>query len=251
MTKNICLIIPPSLFLLDERVFMSLGILKVAATLEQGGIGVELLDLSGVTNYEEVVSLHLQRSTAECFGLTATTPQMPAATRIQETIRELRPSARIILGGPHVTLVCAAAKYERKRSILGRASRSMKQLAIMFDVLVTGDGEAAVFEALQNQPPQIVDGDDPKSQLFLNNASLEELPFPARHLVDVSTYQYSIDGTRALSMIAQLGCPFGCGFCGGRMSPFLRRVRTRSSENIVQEMVHLHQYLRRSRIHAI
>jgi anaerobic magnesium-protoporphyrin IX monomethyl ester cyclase len=241
MINRICLVIPPSLFLLDERVFMSLGILKVAATLEQAGIAVELLDLSGITNYEEVLAFHLQQSAATCFGLTATTPQMPAATKIQETIRRLRPSARIILGGPHVTLVCAAAKYERKRSILGRASRGAKQLASMFDVLVTGDGEAAVFEALQDAPPPIVDGDDPKSPRFLTNAALEELPFPARHLVDVSTYQYSIDGTRALSMIAQLGCPFGCGFCGGRMSPFLRRVRTRSSENIVQEMVHLHR----------
>ncbi len=241
MINRICLIIPPSLFLLDERVFMSLGILKVAAVLEQEGIGVELLDLSGVKNYTEALTAHIEQSQTQCFGLTATTPQMPAATKIQETIRRLRPSARIILGGPHVTLVCAAAKYERKRSILGRASRATKQLAAMFDVLVTGDGEAAVFEALQDAPPPIVDSDDPKSQLFLNNASLENLPFPARHLIDVSTYQYSIDGTRALSMIAQLGCPFGCGFCGGRMSPFLRRVRTRSSENIVQEMVHLHQ----------
>src|SRR2546426_10571898 len=42
-------------------------------------------------------------------------------------------------------------------------------------------------------------------------------------------------------MIAQLGCPFGCGFCGGRMSPFLRRVRMRTSENIVQEIVQLHK----------
>ena len=240
MTNCICLIIPPSLFLLDERVFMSLGILKVAAVLEQAGVAVELLDLSGVTNYEDVLAVHLQRSTAACFGLTATTPQMPAATRIQVTIRRLRPSARIILGGPHVTLVCAAAKYERKRSILGRASRAAKQLAFMFDVLVIGDGEAAVFEALRKTPPPIVDGDDPKSHLFLDNAALEDLPFPARHLIDVSTYCYSIDGTRALSMIAQLGCPFGCGFCGGRMSPFLRRVRTRSSENIVKEMVHLY-----------
>jgi radical SAM superfamily enzyme YgiQ (UPF0313 family) len=220
---------------------MSLGILKVAAVLEQAGVAVELLDLSGVTNFEEVLTVHLQQSTAACFGLTATTPQMPAATMIQETIRRVRPAARIILGGPHVTLVCAAAKYERKRSILGRASRATKQLAKMFDVLVTGDGEAAVFEALQDAPPPIVDGDNPKSPLFLNNASLEELPLPARHLIDVSTYQYSIDGTRALSMIAQLGCPFGCGFCGGRMSPFLRRVRTRSSESIVREMVHLYQ----------
>jgi len=240
MINHICLIIPPSLFLLDERVFMSLGILKVAAVLEQEGIGVELLDLSGVKNYTEALAAHIEQSQTHCFGLTATTPQMPAATKIQETIRRLRPSARIILGGPHVTLVCAAAKYERKRSILGRASRATKQLAAMFDVLVTGDGEAAVFEALQDMPPPIVDGDDPKSPLFLNNASIEDLPFPARHLIDVSTYQYSIDGTRALSMIAQLGCPFSCGFCGGRMSPFLRRVRTRSSENIVHEMVHLY-----------
>ena len=240
MIQRICLIIPPSLFLLDERVFMSLGILKVAAVLEQEGVTVELLDLSGVSNYEEALAAHMQRSQADCFGITATTPQMPATTKIHATIRRLCPSTRIILGGPHVTLVYAAAKHERKRSVLGRASRAVKQLMAMFDVLVTGDGEFAVFEALQESPPAIIDGDDPKSPLFLNNRSLEELPFPARHLVDVSTYQYSIDGTRALSMIAQLGCPFGCGFCGGRMSPFLRRVRTRSSENIVREMVHLH-----------
>ena len=31
--ERICLIIPPSPFLLDERVFMSLGILKIAAVL--------------------------------------------------------------------------------------------------------------------------------------------------------------------------------------------------------------------------
>jgi anaerobic magnesium-protoporphyrin IX monomethyl ester cyclase len=241
MLRHICLIIPPSLFLLDERVFMSLGILKVAAVLEQEGLTVELLDLSGVANYEQALAAHVERSQAACFGITATTPQMPATTKIHTTIRRLRPSARIILGGPHVTLTYAASRHERKRSMLGRASRAIKQLAAMFDVLVTGDGEIAIFEALQTAPPRIVDGDDAKSPYFLSNTSLEQLPFPARHLVDVATYHYSIDGTRALSMIAQLGCPFGCGFCGGRISPFLRRVRTRSSENIVQEMVHLHQ----------
>jgi hypothetical protein len=80
MIQQICLIIPPSLFLLDERVFMSLGILKVAAVLEQEDVTVELLDLSGVMNYEEALAAHITHSQAECFGLTATTPQMPAAT---------------------------------------------------------------------------------------------------------------------------------------------------------------------------
>src|SRR5207302_10631120 len=105
----------------------------------------------------------------------------------------------------------------------------------MFDVLVVGDGELAVFEALGDSPPKLVDGDDPKSDYFLNNQKLTELPFPARHLVDVSSYHYTIDGVRALSMIAQLGCPFGCGFCGGRMSPFRRRVRVGGSSRSASE----------------
>jgi len=183
----------------------------------------------------------VRSSGVTCYGLTATTPQMPAATKIYRTIRALNPTAQIILGGPHVTLIHAAYRYEQKREVSGRAATAYRLLEEMFDVLVVGDGELAVFEALRDTPPKLVDADDPKSELFLNNKTLTELPFPARHLVDVDTYHYSIDGVRALSMIAQLGCPFGCGFCGGRMSPFLRRVRMRTSENIVQEMVHLYK----------
>lgn len=115
------------------------------------------------------------------------------------------------------------------------------QLRETFDVLVAGDGEMAVFPALGETPPALIDADDPKSPLFLSNARLAELPFPARHLVDVDSYQYSVDGVRALSLIAQLGCPFACGFCGGRESPMLRRIRTRAAENVVAEVVHLHQ----------
>jgi len=241
MIKRICLTTPPSIFLLDERVFMTLGILKVAAVLEQAGVEVEMLDLSGVENYEEVVRDHVRKGHVTCYGLTATTPQMPAATKIYRAIRALNPAARIILGGPHVTLIHAAYKFEQKRGLSGRATTAYRLLEDMFDVLVVGDGEMAVFEALGDAPPKLVDGDDPKSDLFLNNQKLTELPFPARHLVDVDSYQYTIDGVRALSMIAQLGCPFGCGFCGGRMSPSLRRIRMRTSENIVQEMVQLHQ----------
>lgn len=47
---SVALMIPPSAFLLDERVFVSLGILKVAAVLERHGHKVSVLDLSGVAN---------------------------------------------------------------------------------------------------------------------------------------------------------------------------------------------------------
>ena len=239
--RRVCLIIPPSIFLLDERVFMTLGILKVAAVLEEAGGAVEVLDLSGVANYEEVVAQHLSRSRTTCYGLTATTPQMPAASIIQRQIRTLRPEARIILGGPHVTLIHAARRHEATRNLRGRAHHAWRQLEDMFDVLVVGDGEFAIFHALDPQPPKLVDGDNPASPLFLSSHQLARLPFPARHLVDVQSYRYSIDGVRALSMIAQLGCPFGCGFCGGRKSPMLRRTRMREAGHIVEEMLHLHR----------
>src|SRR5262245_27066263 len=82
LMKPVCLVITPSTFLLDERVFMSLGILRVAAVLEAAGIPVEVLDLSGIENFADVVRLRAADSPAVHFGITATTPQMPAAMKV-------------------------------------------------------------------------------------------------------------------------------------------------------------------------
>ncbi len=233
---TICLVIPPSVFLLDERVFMTLGILKVAAILEKVGYPLEILDLSGIENFEEAVRDHCRTTPARIFGITSTTPQMPAANKIAKAIKKELPFSRLILGGPHITLVHTAYRKEKSERTNGRATRAFNDLSEIFDVLVSGDGEEAIFEAISDNPPKLVDANDRKSDFFLSNQNLEELPFPARHLVDVSSYHYYIDKKRALSIIAQLGCPFECGFCGGRQSPMLRGVRTRSSASIIQEM---------------
>jgi anaerobic magnesium-protoporphyrin IX monomethyl ester cyclase len=240
MKQTVCLIIPPSVFLLDERVFMSLGILRVAAVLERAGHIVEMLDLSGIENYQQAARDHAAATTATVFGITATTPQLPAAMSTAAAIRSAQPQSRVILGGPHVTLVNAARKQELQSGSGGRAVRAFEKLCEHFDVLVAGDGEDAIFYALMPGCPQLVDADDPKSQLFLTSGRLTELPMPARHLLDVSSYRYTIDDVRALSLICQLGCPFGCRFCGGRDSPSLRRVRLRPVENVLSEITHLH-----------
>ena len=240
----ICLIIPPSPFLLDERVFTSLGILRVAACLEKAGHEVEVLDLSGIENYLEAVDDYCKTTDADTFCLTATTPQMPSAAKIGNRITLARPSSRLVLGGPHATLVYAAFKKEMAKGLggSGRAGRAGARLQDSFDVMVAGDGERSIFEAVDPKHKGfIIDADDPKSDLFLTNQTLNEMPFPARHLIDLDSYHYSIDGERATSLICQLGCPFGCGFCGGRASPMLRRVRTRTTENVVEEMRHLYQ----------
>lgn len=237
----VCLIIPPSVFLLDERVFVSLGILRVAGVLEQKGYPVEVLDLSGIENYLEAVADHAKASPASVFGLTTTTPQLPAARMVIERLRLVRPEARIVLGGPHVTLVNAARKRELSRSAVpGRGHAAFHRLTELADVLVAGDGEMAVFEALTGTA-SLVDADDPKGSLFLSDGAYDQLPMPARHLVDMSSYRYEIDGRSAVSLIAQLGCPFGCGFCGGRNSPTLRQIRTRSTDSIVREIEALYR----------
>lgn len=237
----ICFIIPPSPFLLDERVFMSLGILKISAVLEQAGIPVEVLDLSGIENFEEALKFHARNTQARIFGFTATTPQMPQAAKLAGVLKQVRPSSKTIIGGPHPTLTYAAVKKERAKNVSGRATRALGQLSETFDVIVCGDGEDAIFKAIEDDAPHIIDADDPKSPLFLTNKRLNELPFPARHLVDCESYHYQIDGERAVSLIAQLGCPFQCGFCGGRNSPMLRRVRTRTTQNIVSEIASLYR----------
>jgi len=238
---TISLIIPPSIFLLDERVFMTIGILKVAAVLERAGYPIEVLDFSGIENYEEALRDHCQSTGSRIFGITSTTPQMPAAYKISQIIRKELPSARLILGGPHVTLVHTAYLREQKENRPARATKTLMILQQAFDVLVIGDGEDSIFEALRDEPTSIVDANSRQSSLFLTNERYEELPVPARHLVDVESYHYTIEGHRSVSVIAQLGCPFTCGFCGGRMSPSLRVIRTRSSENIIKELRFLYE----------
>ena len=237
----VLLITPPSIFLLDERVFVSIGILKVAAVLEQAGFTVEMLDLSGITNYPEAVEAHVRQSSARTAAITMTTPQLPAATQITHAIRRARPDMRIVSGGPHPTLVHAAVKLEKKAGRIGRAHKALDKLETLFDVIVSGDGEAAIFDALAPDAPKLVDADDPKGSLFMTSAVYEQTPMPARHLVDVESYHYSIEGFRAVSLVAQLGCPFACGFCGGRNSSMLRRIRTRTTASIVSEIEHLHR----------
>jgi anaerobic magnesium-protoporphyrin IX monomethyl ester cyclase len=239
--RSVCLITPPSAFLLDERVFVSLGVLKVAASLEARQYRVNLLDLSGVENYLAPLEDYLVTCQDAAIGITATTPQLPAVMQIATTIRRLRPDLKIILGGPHVTLVYSAQRLEHKRGIdNGRGHRSVAQLETAFDVLCSGDGDLAIFAALKEDAPKLVDGDDPKGGLFLSDQMFTEGPAPARHLVDLNSYHYSIEGHRATSLIAQLGCPFGCGFCGGRNSRSLRLIRNRSVASILQEVEHLH-----------
>lgn len=241
-TKSVCLVIPPSPFLLDERVFVSLGILRVAASLEAQGVKVGVLDLSGVSNYTDALSSYLLNRNIDWIGITCTTPQLPAAVKLAKLIRSLAPHIRLVLGGPHVTLTYSALKVENDLSVTnGRAFKAATILESYFDVLVSGDGEIVVFELFKSDCPKVLDADNHRGPYFMSNQDYESTPMPARHLVDLQSYKYSIEGFSATSLIAQLGCPFHCGFCGGRNSKSLRLIRKRSEDSIIEEIRFLHK----------
>lgn len=223
---KICLVIPPSGFLLDERVFLTLGILKVGAVLKESGHEVDCLDFSGVANYEEAAKDY--SGGAEVYAFTATTPQLPAAVKIRRVL-----GGNSILGGPHATLVHAAAARGNSR---GRTA--LEALVAEFGTVVAGDGEKAIFAALKMKG--VVDADNPLCDLWQSSRDFAESPWPDRSLVDVQSYHYAVDGHASLSIVSQLGCPFECNFCGGRNSAMLRRIRNRPADGVVEEMLHLH-----------
>ena len=242
MKTPICLITPQSPFLLDERVFMHIGVLKIASVLREAGHRVDVLDFSGVSEEDTRVILGTYiRNNPEVtrFGLTATTPQIPYGALIAKYIKEQKDDSILILGGTHVSLMHSAYKLEVKSNKVGRAHNDINRLQDLFDILVAGDGEKIIFEALKTDSG-ILDADNPKSDFFLTNDEFSDLPMPARDLLDLDSYHYSIEGNKAISLIAQLGCPFKCTFCGGRNSPFLRRIRNRGVESIISEVEHLY-----------
>ncbi|RME45975.1 MAG: hypothetical protein D6791_09415, partial [Chloroflexi bacterium] len=69
---------------------------------------------------------------------------------------------------------------------------------------------------------------------------LDELPWPARDLIDVAQYLAvwrEEHGYSSLSLSVSRGCPYGCEYCADAvMGPHLRR---RSPENVAAEMRHL------------
>ena len=211
---NVLLASPPSPFLLDDRVVPSLGVLQVAASLRDHGHDVRVLDLAG---YDQVRMLEeterVIRDQYDVFGITATSPQFPYAVDLLQVIREADPGKRVILGGPHATVDPDSCG--------------------MFDCVVLGDGEDAVIQALAPDAPKVIDA--------ASTVKKGELKWrwPARDLIDMTSYKYRLGGRLGTSMLWSMGCPWGCLWCCGRLTPFLRRQRQRNVDDVVREAEHL------------
>lgn len=209
---KIKLINPPSPFLLDDRVFPPLGILQIAAVLEEAGHTVQVADLGGVADYKQAMAEECSGGW-DLYGLTATTPQFPMSVDILNVIRMFDPGKRVLIGGPHATV--------------------LPESCTQFDCIIRGDGEEAVLDAIQASAPRVLD--------YATNTVKGELNWhwPARHLIDMDSYQYKLGGRRGTSMMLSQGCPYNCSFCCGRTIAYYRRARARNVDDVVKEMAFL------------
>ena len=110
------------------------------------------------------------------------------------------------------------------------------------DYVIMGDAELTLKDILNGVPDRDILGIcySENSQGVQNpprpfNENLDDLPFPARHLVDNSIYKRPDNGKVQAVIKVSRGCPYHCFFC--LATPVSgTKVRTRSAENIITEI---------------
>ena len=110
------------------------------------------------------------------------------------------------------------------------------------DYVIMGEAELTLKDILNGVPDRDILGIcySENSQGVQNpprpfNENLDDLPFPARHLVNNSIYKRPDNGKVQAVIKVSRGCPYHCFFC--LATPVSgSKVRTRSAENIITEI---------------
>ena len=207
-----------------------LGLAYIAATLEAKGYSVRILDLNIQPHSDTTIEAYLKDQQPKIVGFTCLTPfytnVLTLARIAKESINTI-----IIVGGAHATAL--------PEDMLNQD---------VIDYVVLGEGEKVMAELSQallekNREVDLIKGiaykkDDKIHRMDQFNyiQNLDDLPFPARHLLQIDKYtspQYK--KANITSIITSRGCPYNCIFCDYRflMGPKFRR---RSPENVISEI---------------
>lgn len=210
-----------------------LGILYIAALLEREGHTVAAIDAAAEQlNIPETVA-RIRSFRPEVIGLTSTTVGFEGTRRLATALKVDLPRVPIVLGGPHCSLLPQEAMVHP-----------------CFDVGAIGEGEFTMMELLEHyQGKRSLDsirgiiwrnseGGFEQTPPRPNVQEMDQLPFPARHLLAPDLYRpVPIDqhGLPKFSVISSRGCPHSCAFCQKANSGY----RSFSPKYIVDEMEHL------------
>jgi len=203
---RILLVHPDSPFLVDSKTFPPLGILYLARALEDEFHEVSCVDLAHGST--------LEGYNPQLIGISCVTPHVPMLSGLMKECRALYPGVPIIVGGPHFST------YPNDGDYYGADSTGL------------GDCEEALLRAVEDleQGKKL----NPRYSSDGLIADVNRWPIPARHLLPIHDYRYTIDGIRATTAITQRGCPYECTFCCHWEG--YRKVRLRHTENVIVEV---------------
>lgn len=207
-----------------------LGILYLAAYLENHSQHkISVIDAQVEKLSYQELKQRIEKISPDIIGITAMTFTLIDVIKTVALVKEINPRVKVILGGPHAHI------YPKETLQLDGV-----------DFVVMGEGEKALLELINNidQPNQLKDINNlaykSNDQIVINkiteyNKNLNELPFPARHLVPYKKYRSILSGDNAITtMFTSRGCPYRCAFCD---RPNMGKIfRSRSAENVVNEM---------------
>lgn len=204
------LVNPPQSNSLDDHLDPPLGLMYIAACLERRSMNVSICDLSAKSElkWPDLIP------EADIYGLTVFSASLNVSRRISRMIKERYRNAKIIAGGPHPTsLPEETVEYGE------------------FDNVVVGEGEE-IF-------PRIVEDlerglEIPKVVHASRIEDLDSLPFPARHMVDLTGYHREVEDQKATSIISSRGCAWNCNFCCKDVHG--RKIRFRDIESVCEEI---------------
>ncbi|MEM2905002.1 MAG: radical SAM protein [Candidatus Bathyarchaeia archaeon] len=172
---EVCLIVPPRPYLLNQKALPSLGVLLAGAVFKACGCNVKVLDFADGERFEE----------ADLYGVTCTTPDFDEAVKILRRIKDFNPKAKVIVGGPHAT------------------TAPLECLKAGFDIVASGDAEWTV--------PLILQGF--KGIIHGQTHSIDSY-HPDRSLLDLWSYDFKVGSLRATPLMTSRGCVWGkCAFC--------------------------------------
>jgi len=211
--------------------FPPLGLLYVAAFAEKEGHEVEVVDLALRKKGEKI-----DFKRYEMVGISTDTTRHRQALQLAK--RAKKEGCTVIMGGPHPTYV--------DKEILSTR---------MVDFIVRGEGEVTFSELISTLNRGNGKLDSVQGISFLSKGeilrtptrpfieNLDELPFPARHLVPMERYRRTKMGEREVTpILTSRGCPFQCTFCASSHF-FGTKVRLRSPASVLKEIEELyHRY---------
>ena len=210
-----------------------LGLGYIAAVLEKDH-NIEVIDMGAEKLNDDSLMDKISEINPEIIGISANTLSFQNAIQIGKKIKQIDNEIMIVIGGAHSNAMPTdPLKYK------------------YFDISVYGEGERTVVE-LWDKIEKGKSYDDVKGIAFRKNdkitvnprqeliENLDNLPFPARHLFPMKKYseEFSLYVSPIYSVGTSRGCPFSCAFCSNNVI-FGRTYRTRSPENIVNEIEHL------------